>query len=133
MPRERLRRGRAKLDIARALDAPHIVERKLPLDGHAGAAPHQVVLELQLVELGLSEPFRWGQAGSLAALDRDARTMGALEQSDEILRQAIDIETDSRLQRYALLAVRVEGGQRHALLLVRLGRVRRPFDPRLIG
>jgi hypothetical protein len=46
--------------------------------------------------------------------------MGALEQSDEILRQAIDIETDSRLRRYALLAVRLRGGQRHALLAVRV-------------
>jgi len=112
MPRELLRRGRAKLDIARALDAPHIVERKLPLDGHAGAAPHHAGVFLQIVELGLGQPFRRGQAGSLAALDRDARTMGALEQSDEILRQAIDLETDLRLDRNALLALRVGRGSR---------------------
>jgi hypothetical protein len=133
MPRELLRWGCAKLDIARALDAQHIVERKLPLDGHAGAAPHHAGVFLQIVELGLGQPFRRGQAGSLAALDRDARTMGALEQSDEILRQAIDIETDSRLRRYALLAVRLRGGQRHIICLdFRLCRVRRLLALRLI-
>ena len=101
---ELARRRRAKLQIAGAFDAPHIVEREMAVDRHAGAAPGDAVLGLQLVELALAESARRRQAGRRAAIDHDAGPMRAAQQSDQIFRQAVDIETRAFILGHVLFA-----------------------------
>src|SRR5262249_28498073 len=94
-PWELPRGGCAKFDVARPLDAFHVVEFEMAREGHAGAAPRDAKLGLELVEIWLGKPGRRRQAGLFTLSDRNAGPVSAAKQCDEILWQTVNVEPRS--------------------------------------
>ena len=103
MTRQLERRGRAKREIARALDPPHVFEREVAVDGDADRAPDDAGLLVQIVEMRLGQASGRGQARVVAARRRNGLTVRLAQDRDEILRQAVDGKFRGRHKRSALL------------------------------